>query len=413
MQIGRKKMALDHALVESMDAHAKNGEPGEDLESILKHGAEALFNDGEKEKIKYDAAAIDKLLDRAAIKPTVAAHDEEDDAKGTTFSYARVWQNDSGDLANDLEVDENAEVPMSVWDAILKQREDEAKRRAELNKEVLGRGGRRRQVSQLHRPSTFDRILKFLLSRLSSTPAMLLRALSQLKVVLRRGCLLILTRTSLAVIPRTVTLKTVKLILERTHKDRQRKVPHALERLQSSRPQRSNSLTRTHLSQPHRSDPAPESPRRPRKPQHPESASQHKAKRPRPSEEAARAPQEIRRRPKRREQRRRRQRPPKPRARARHFNWRRTARGRRRQRERKARTSSRRTRFSRTPSRREPSRRVPTRGIRTAPYWNPASLLEHRRTRTSVHTWLANRRSRYPATATARNLRSIPQHTVP
>lgn len=266
MQIGRKKMALDHALVESMDAHAKNGEPGEDLESILKHGAEALFNDGEKEKIKYDAAAIDKLLDRAAIKPTIAAHDEEDDAKGTTFSYARVWQNDSGDLANDLEVDENAEVPMSVWDAILKQREDEAKRRAELNKEVLGRGGRRRQVSQLHRPSTFDRILKFLLSRLSSTPAMLLRALSQLKAVLRRGCLLILTRTSLAVIPRTVTLKTVKLILERTHKDRQRKVPHALERLQSSRPQRSNSLTRTHLSEPHRSDPAPESPRRPRKP---------------------------------------------------------------------------------------------------------------------------------------------------
>ena len=147
MQIGRKKMALDHALVESMDANAKSGEAGEDLESILKHGAEALFNDGEKEKIKYDAAAIDKLLDRSAIKPTMAAHDEEDDAKGTTFSFARVWQNDSGDLANELEVDENAEVPMSVWDEILKQREDEAKRRAELNKEVLGRGGRRRQVN--------------------------------------------------------------------------------------------------------------------------------------------------------------------------------------------------------------------------------------------------------------------------
>jgi hypothetical protein len=146
MQIGRKKMALDHALVESMDANAKNGEPGEDLESILKHGAEALFNDGEKEKIKYDAAAIDKLFDKSAIKPTMAAH-EEDDAKGTTFSFARVWQNDSGDLANELEVDENAEVPMSVWDEILKQREDEAKRRAELNKEVLGRGGRRRQVN--------------------------------------------------------------------------------------------------------------------------------------------------------------------------------------------------------------------------------------------------------------------------
>ncbi|KAL2289745.1 hypothetical protein FJTKL_01072 [Diaporthe vaccinii] len=147
MQIGRKKMALDHALVESMDAkNGKDGEVAEDLESILKHGAEALFNDGEKEQIKYDAAAIEKLLDRSAIKPTIAADDEEGDAKKSSFQYARVWQNDSGDLANELQVEENPEVPMSVWDEILKQREDEAKRRAELNKEVLGRGGRRRQT---------------------------------------------------------------------------------------------------------------------------------------------------------------------------------------------------------------------------------------------------------------------------
>lgn len=286
MQIGRKKMALDHALVESMDANARNGDAGEDLESILKHGAEALFNDGEKEKIKYDAAAIDKLLDRSAIKPTLAAHDEEDEAKGTTFSYARVWQNDSGDLANELEVEENAEVPMSVWDEILKQREDEAKRRAELNKEVLGRGGRRRQVSQLQSTTTLEHTLILIFPRLSSTLARPLRALSLLKVVLR-SCLLILTRTSLAVIPRAVILKTVMMIMERTHRDRQRKVPHALERLQRSRPQRS-SLTRTQLSQPHPSDPALESPRRPRTARHPERARQHKAQRPSPSEAAAR-----------------------------------------------------------------------------------------------------------------------------
>lgn len=156
MQIGRKKMALDHALVESMDAkNEKNGEVGEDLESILKHGAEALFNDGEKEKIKYDAAAIEKLLDRAAIKPTLSANDEDGEAN-KKFSFARVWQNDSGDMANELQVEENPEVPMSVWDEILKQREDEAKRRAELNKEVLGRGGRRRQVSRLQKEITFD-----------------------------------------------------------------------------------------------------------------------------------------------------------------------------------------------------------------------------------------------------------------
>lgn len=148
MQIGRKKMALDHALVESMGADANKTEAGEDLEGILKHGAEALFNDGEKEQIKYDAAAIEKLLDRSSMKATIAAGEEGGEDNKPQFSFARVWQNDSEDLANELQVEENPEVPMSVWDAILKQREDEAKRRAELNKEVLGRGGRRRQVSR-------------------------------------------------------------------------------------------------------------------------------------------------------------------------------------------------------------------------------------------------------------------------
>lgn len=189
MQIGRKKMALDHALVESMDAkNEKNGDVGEDLESILKHGAEALFNDGEKEQIKYDAAAIEKLLDRSAIKPTLAADDEEGEAKKPHFSYARVWQNDSGDLANELQVEENPEVPMSVWDEILKQREDEAKRRAELNKEVLGRGGRRRQVSRWQKAGTFDHLL--ILSRLSNTLAralMDLRTSQLVEALLRRS----------------------------------------------------------------------------------------------------------------------------------------------------------------------------------------------------------------------------------
>ena len=263
MQIGRKKMALDHALVESMGTDQnKNGEAGEDLESILKHGAEALFNDGEKEQIKYDAAAIEKLLDRSTIKSALAADDEEEEAKKPSFAYARVWQNDSGDLANEIQVEENPEVPMSVWDEILKQREDEAKRRAELNKEVLGRGGRRRQVGRLQETSTLNNWLIF--PRLSNTLARPSKALrtSQLEVLLRRSCLPKLTRTSLAVIPLTVTLKTVKLILVQTHRDRQTKVQQALERLQRSRPQRS-SLTRTPLSLLNRSDLPPESPRRP------------------------------------------------------------------------------------------------------------------------------------------------------
>lgn len=141
MQIGRKKMSLDHALIETLDR--REDDPGEDLESILKHGAEALFSDNDKEVIKYDSAAIDKLLDRSQIKnpdPDKGSHEN-------SFAHARVWENSTGDLTDDIQVEENPQLDVGVWDEILKEREEEAKRMAELNKEVLGRGGRRRQVS--------------------------------------------------------------------------------------------------------------------------------------------------------------------------------------------------------------------------------------------------------------------------
>ncbi|ROW13337.1 hypothetical protein VPNG_05475 [Cytospora leucostoma] len=143
MQIGRKKMALDHALIESMDKN-EDEDAGEDLESILKHGADALFGDNEKEQIRYDAAAIEKLLDRSQMASTQAADDEK--PTKSQFSYARVWENKTGDLADDIQAEENPELDIGVWDQILRQREEEAKRLAELNKEVLGRGGRRRQT---------------------------------------------------------------------------------------------------------------------------------------------------------------------------------------------------------------------------------------------------------------------------
>ncbi|CEI67097.1 Chromatin remodeling factor mit1 [Fusarium venenatum] len=140
MQIGKKKMALDHALIESMD---DDDLAGDDLESILKHGAQALFNDDyEKKSIHYDSAAVDALLDRTD-EPETKADD------GTSFSYAKVWSNDKSGFEAGLATEEMAEpeaINSSVWDRILAQREAEAQRQAEANREVLGRGGRRRQA---------------------------------------------------------------------------------------------------------------------------------------------------------------------------------------------------------------------------------------------------------------------------
>lgn len=148
MQIGRKKMALDHALIETMD-RKKEDDAGEDLESILKHGADALFKgDNDKEVIKYDVEAIDKLLDRSQIKnPEYSSGETGERATEKQFAFARVWENNAGGLTDDIQADESPEMDISVWDKILKEREAEAKRLAEMNKEVLGRGSRRRQVS--------------------------------------------------------------------------------------------------------------------------------------------------------------------------------------------------------------------------------------------------------------------------
>lgn len=147
VQIGRKKMALDQALIESMSAE---DDAGVDLESILKFGAEALFNDDDRNDISYDSASVDKLLDRAQVEAT--SINEEKTAQ-SQFSFARIWANDKATLTDDMgDADTEAPVPdFSVWEKILKQREADAAREAAMNAETFGRGKRARNVSILAR----------------------------------------------------------------------------------------------------------------------------------------------------------------------------------------------------------------------------------------------------------------------
>ncbi|TWU79135.1 hypothetical protein ED733_008816 [Metarhizium rileyi] len=146
MQIGKKKMALDHALIESMD---DDEIAGDDLESILAHGAQALFGDGhQKGAIHYDGSSIDRLLDRSQTEQTKV--DDEGSAEAQ-FSYAKVWSNEKASLQDELEAAAESEAPepisSSVWDKILAEREEEARRHALANQERLGRGERRRTTN--------------------------------------------------------------------------------------------------------------------------------------------------------------------------------------------------------------------------------------------------------------------------
>ena len=144
LQIGKKKMALDHVLIEQMDAE---DDAGMDLESILRHGTEALFKDDEPENIRYDPASVDKLLDRSQIENTKT---DKDNSAESQFSFAKVWVNDKGVLEDGMQdVSDNVHTPdPSVWDAILKEREREAAEEAEKRVPDFGRGRRKRQVCQ-------------------------------------------------------------------------------------------------------------------------------------------------------------------------------------------------------------------------------------------------------------------------
>ncbi|KAK3370247.1 PHD/FYVE-zinc-finger like domain-containing protein [Podospora didyma] len=142
LQMGRKKMALDHLLIETMDD--KEGESTNDVESVLKHGAAALFGEGQKkDRIHYDSAAVDKLLDRSAEEETKV---DGDKSAESAFALARVWAHDEGTLTEDMAADEQTLNP-NVWDNILQQRAEEARKEQERITETLGRGGRRRNAA--------------------------------------------------------------------------------------------------------------------------------------------------------------------------------------------------------------------------------------------------------------------------
>ena len=142
MQIGKKKMALDHVLIEQMDA---DDDAGTDLESVLRHGAQALFDDDTTRDIIYDSASVDKLLDRSQIENTKTGNDNSAESQ---FSFARVWANEKGVLEDSIADISEAEkqVDANVWEKILREREIEVAQEAAARIEVLGRGKRKRQV---------------------------------------------------------------------------------------------------------------------------------------------------------------------------------------------------------------------------------------------------------------------------
>ncbi|TPX60906.1 hypothetical protein PhCBS80983_g01424 [Powellomyces hirtus] len=156
LEVGKKKLVLDHLLIEQMGS---NADSRENLSSIIKYGAKALFEENEESldaaRIKYDNAEVDKLLDRSVIfqKKT----DEESGPSAATDklgAFAKLWQTDKAELveqeltdiagdASDMPEDEGDQG--AFWDNLLKHTAEDAMQREAIEYDEHGRAKRRRK----------------------------------------------------------------------------------------------------------------------------------------------------------------------------------------------------------------------------------------------------------------------------
>ncbi|KAF8499266.1 hypothetical protein F5888DRAFT_160250 [Russula emetica] len=97
IQTGKKKLVLDHVIVQKMD----DGEGGGDVRSILTYGALALLDETATARdITYSDQDLDKLIEKTETEETPPKETGED--PGQAFSFAKVWTADN-DALEELE----------------------------------------------------------------------------------------------------------------------------------------------------------------------------------------------------------------------------------------------------------------------------------------------------------------------
>jgi hypothetical protein len=140
---GKKKLALEQALIEGIDVEDDNSM---DFESILRDGAQALFedDDGENGDEAYTSAEVDAILDQREKERKLEKDDEE--SAVTHFSSVRVWAHDKGTFITENVVQSKSDAPdLGKWKILLQERKLAAAAEAKKNLEDLGRGKRARK----------------------------------------------------------------------------------------------------------------------------------------------------------------------------------------------------------------------------------------------------------------------------
>ncbi|KAI0720008.1 SNF2 family N-terminal domain-containing protein [Cerioporus squamosus] len=143
MQAGKKKLVLDHLIVQKMDDESGSKE---DVKSILMFGAKALFEENEEtvaREVHYSEHDVDNLIEKTEREGDQVEPDSG--GAGSLFAFAKVWSADKDDLE---ELAEQAPEHAEEADSWAKALELIAARKAaEQEKEVTGRGARRKAAA--------------------------------------------------------------------------------------------------------------------------------------------------------------------------------------------------------------------------------------------------------------------------
>ncbi|CAL1695101.1 unnamed protein product [Somion occarium] len=140
MQTGKKKLVLDHLIVQKMDDDDK-----EDVQSILLFGAQTLFENGEAQaskEIHYSEHDIDNLIDKTEKEGNEV---DQSSNKEALFSFAKVWSADKDSLE---EMSDETAVQAEQVDSWAQTLERIAAERLQAQEqEATGRGVRRKAAA--------------------------------------------------------------------------------------------------------------------------------------------------------------------------------------------------------------------------------------------------------------------------
>ncbi|KZT02402.1 uncharacterized protein LAESUDRAFT_661821 [Laetiporus sulphureus 93-53] len=142
MQTGKKKLVLDHLIVQKMDDADGSKE---DVQSILMFGAQALFDESENaenRQIHYSEHDIENLVEKTEKKG------DESEAQTSTagaFSFAKVWSAEKDSFS---EIGDEPQDGVDQVDSWAQTLERIAAERVKVQvQEVTGRGVRRRAAA--------------------------------------------------------------------------------------------------------------------------------------------------------------------------------------------------------------------------------------------------------------------------